>query len=281
MGAWKKLNQQDVYVTSYTAKKSWSASSGSLDTYGIQVLQANSSSTATFYLSDENTYSGSDVGDGQYPSLVYRSLSHLYFKNHNTSSGLLEVSSSYENFLESSLATGSRALGNNAMVYSIPRSKYGNRVEPGTFRFGEESHPALELYDDGEGVIRASSITGSQVGTIIYSHGQAIITETVQEGYYRVNPQQDVSWKSNVDIYTYNYTVRLSDYEYNFTQNPTALTGSDNSLRDNITGSYFQPYITTVGLYNDSNELIAVAKLSKPLPKSKNTETTIQVKLDI
>jgi hypothetical protein len=294
MGAWKKLNQQDVYVTSYTAKKSWSASSGSLDTYGIQVLQANSSSTATFYLSDENTYSGSDVGDGQYPSLVYRSLSQLYFKNHNTSSGLLEVSSSYENFLESSLATGSRALGNNAMVYSIPRSKYGNRVEPGTFRFGVESqfasggyipsgytYESEKLYDDGEGIIRASSITGSQVGTIVYSHGQAIITEAEQEGFYRVNPQQDISWKSNVDIYTYNYTVRLPDYEYNFTQNPTALTGSDNSLRDNITGSYFQPYITTVGLYNDSNELIAVAKLSKPLPKSKNTETTIQIKLDI
>ena len=75
--------------------------------------------------------------------------------------------------------------------------------------------------------------------------------------------------------------MRLSDYEFNFTQNPSALTGSNNSLKNEFTGSYFQPYITTVGLYNDSNELIAVAKLSKPLPKSKNTETAIQIKLDI
>ena len=90
-----------------------------------------------------------------------------------------------------------------------------------------------------------------------------------------------MSWKSNQPIYTYNYNIKISDYEYNFTFNPTARSGSDGQLADNVTGSYFQPYITTVGLYNDSNELIAVAKLAQPLPKSANTEMTIQVKLDI
>lgn len=294
MGAWKKLNQQDVYITSYTAKKSWSVDSGSLTQSSIQVLQANTSSENQFYLSQESTYSGSNTGDGHYPTLVYKSLSQLYFKHHNTSSGLLEESSSYDFFEESTIATGSRALSSNAMVYSIPRVKVGNRIEPGTFEFGVNNlyasggyipsgytYESERLFDDGEGGIRAGSITGSHVGSIVYSHGQAIITDSTQEGFYRTNPQQDISWKSNIDVYTHSYTLRLSDYEYNFTQNPTALTGSDNRLKDNVTGSYFQPYITTVGLYNDSNELIAVAKLGKPLPKSKNTETTVQIKLDI
>ena len=59
------------------------------------------------------------------------------------------------------------------------------------------------------------------------------------------------------------------------------MTDSDNKLKDNVSGSSFQPYITSVGLYNDTNELIAVGKLSQPLVKPAETELTVQVKLDI
>lgn len=297
MGAWKKLNQQDVYVTSYTAKKSWNASASTLDNYGIQVLQATTSSNLAFYLSDETPYSGSNVGNGYYPTLVYKSISQLYYKNHNTSSGELISSSSFEFYKESSFASSSRALGEKAMVYSVPRSKFGTHIEPGSLTFGSTGDSYMvnqadyigddyflaseALYDDGEGNLRVNGTTGGIVGNIIYSHGQFIITDSDQELYYRSNPLGDLTWKSNQPIYTYNYTVRLSDFEFNYTQNPTAVTGSDNSLRSNLTGTEFQPYVTTVGLYNDANELIAVAKLAKPLPKSKNTETTIQIKLDI
>ena len=47
------------------------------------------------------------------------------------------------------------------------------------------------------------------------------------------------------------------------------------------TGSYFQPYATTVGLYNDSNQLIGVGKLGQPIPKSRFTDMTFVVKFDI
>jgi hypothetical protein len=47
------------------------------------------------------------------------------------------------------------------------------------------------------------------------------------------------------------------------------------------TGPDFQPYITTVGLYNDANELLAVAKYSKPIPKPNNTDMTLIVQIDI
>lgn len=298
MGAWKKLNQQDVYVTSYTAKKSWSATADTIDDYGVQVLQAVTSSNLAFYLSDETPYSGSGVGSGHYPTLVYKSISQLYYKNHDRTSGVLLSSSSYDVHIESSFATSSRALGERALVYSIPRDKFGTHIEPGTLIFGSEAEAYIInqtdyissdyfadtdiLYDDGEGNLRAEGTNGPVVGNVIYSHGFFTITDSTQEAYYRSNGVlNNLSWKSNQPIYTYNYTVRLSDYEFNFTQNPTALTGSDNSLRSTLTGNEFQPYITTVGLYNDANELIAVAKLAKPLPKSQNTETTIQIKLDI
>ena len=46
------------------------------------------------------------------------------------------------------------------------------------------------------------------------------------------------------------------------------------------TSSYFAPYVTTVGLYNDNFELLAVGKLAKPLPTSRTTDTTILINFD-
>ena len=48
-----------------------------------------------------------------------------------------------------------------------------------------------------------------------------------------------------------------------------------------VTGSDFAPYVTTVGLYNGRNELLAVAKLAKPLPLSATADTTIVIRYDI
>jgi hypothetical protein len=47
------------------------------------------------------------------------------------------------------------------------------------------------------------------------------------------------------------------------------------------TGSYFNPYITTVGLYNNNQELLAVAKLAQPIPISDVTDTNIIINLDL
>jgi len=47
-----------------------------------------------------------------------------------------------------------------------------------------------------------------------------------------------------------------------------------------LTSSYFDPYVTCVGLYNESTQLVAVGKLSFPLPISQFTDTTIVVNFD-
>ena len=67
----------------------------------------------------------------------------------------------------------------------------------------------------------------------------------------------------------------------NFTYNPSAVTGSDGVVASNVTGSAFSPYITTVGLYNDANQLVAVAKTGRPVPKPVNTDMTLVVKIDL
>ena len=76
------------------------------------------------------------------------------------------------------------------------------------------------------------------------------------------------------------FFVRVKNGEYNFSNNPTFITGS--------VGEFSQPtfigdpkvYITTIGMYNDRQELLAVAKLSQPVQKSFSNEALIKVKLD-
>ena len=76
------------------------------------------------------------------------------------------------------------------------------------------------------------------------------------------------------------YFVRVKNGEYNFSNNPTFITGS--------VGEFSQPtfigapktYITSIGMYNDRQELLAVAKLSKPIQKSFQNEALVKVKID-
>tara|TARA_E500000318_G_scaffold104242_1_gene110017 strand:- start:1325 stop:2347 length:1023 start_codon:yes stop_codon:yes gene_type:complete len=73
--------------------------------------------------------------------------------------------------------------------------------------------------------------------------------------------------------------VRARNAEFNYSTNPSLITGSG-ELRYNVMINSPQSYVTTVGLYNDNNDLLAVAKLSRPLLKDFNKEALIRIKLD-
>ena len=68
--------------------------------------------------------------------------------------------------------------------------------------------------------------------------------------------------------------------EYNYSENPSFISGSTGEVIYPLFINSPTTYITTVGLYNDTNELLAVAKLSKPLQKDFTKEALIRVKLD-
>ncbi len=139
-----------------------------------------------------------------------------------------------------------------------------------------------EIVDDGEGrLFFKYSSPRYYVGNVIYPHGQLIITDPIVAMYYNHYFDAVLKWKSTLPIFTHNYHCRLKSSEFNHTLNKTGLEGLDGKLADNISGSSFSPYITTVGLYNDSNELIAVGKMGQPLPKSPETDTVIITKFDM
>jgi len=76
------------------------------------------------------------------------------------------------------------------------------------------------------------------------------------------------------------YFCRVRSDEYNWSQNPTYYAGASAELTNTTFIQDPKSYITTVGLYNNNNELLAVAKLSQPLLKSRDREAVIKVRLD-
>ena len=140
----------------------------------------------------------------------------------------------------------------------------------------------------------SGDVVGDIVGQVFYSHGIAVFTtsslSTMGNGVSSSSTllnSFDVSFQSSITIYEHQYKCMISENEFGYSQNPSiisssvGLTGTQNDVYyDFATGSYFDPYITTVGLYNGNSDLLAVAKLSFPTPVSKFCDTTIMVNFD-
>jgi hypothetical protein len=75
------------------------------------------------------------------------------------------------------------------------------------------------------------------------------------------------------------FFTRVKNNEFNYTTNPSIINDSGSLLYNTLIDNP-QTYMTTVGMYNDNNELLAVAKLSRPLVKDFTKESLIRVKLD-
>ena len=100
--------------------------------------------------------------------------------------------------------------------------------------------------------------------------GSSVLTSI--DDVFRLNSQETLT-----SDYVF---IRTRNSEFNYSENPTFISGSTGE----VIYTYFinnpTVYPTTIGMYNDSNELLAVAKLSKPLQKDFTKEALVRVKLD-
>jgi hypothetical protein len=128
---------------------------------------------------------------------------------------------------------------------------------------------ALSLNAAGGGVgLSLSSTTTSAAAS---ANMTAVYNTFVMGANFQLNSQETIS-----SDYVF---VRVKNQDYNYTTNPSFITGSGTLIYSNFINSP-QTFPTTVGLYNDNNELLAVAKMSKPLTKDFTKEALIRVKLD-
>ena len=97
--------------------------------------------------------------------------------------------------------------------------------------------------------------------------------------YQKINSGSSFTLNSEETISSDYVFVRVKNAEYNYTSNPSMIDVSGSLIYPNFVNSP-QTYMTTVGLYNTNNELLAVAKMSKPLVKDFTKEALVRVKLD-
>jgi hypothetical protein len=175
-------------------------------------------------------------------------------------------------------------IGNNQVISLFP---IWNSSDPSfasvdllaKMRMNTSSISPLKIKDNGEGLIYKSG-SSDYVGIINYSHGTIIITDDIYSGFTSSN-NVTCSFQSSRTIYETQYKCTIRPEEFNYSLNPSLISGStNNTMYDFVTGSYFSPYISTVGFYNENQELLMVAKLGQPLPTNRTTDTTILINID-
>ncbi len=182
-------------------------------------------------------------------------------------------------------------------VVSIPQNEFGDRIKPGTFTLTDSTTGAI-IKDDFNGNLFGSNATFSQsaatslsssdnyVGNIFYNLGVFAITETASfdgtNDYSEVTSgDYTVKYKGVHEISTYEYVCNAASNEFNQTQNETIFKfGGAGKLKDHLTGSLFPTYIAEVGLYDDDENLIGIARLSQAIPKSRKIPMRFFVRMD-
>ncbi len=119
------------------------------------------------------------------------------------------------------------------------------------------------------GTNRSSNVNGANMGKLFSRISGSIFAKS---NPFRLNSQETLA----SDF----YFVRANNSSFNYSSNPSFVSGSTGQLLFPTMQNNPQTFITTVGLYNTSNELCAVAKLSRPLVKDFTKELLVRVKLD-
>ena len=123
------------------------------------------------------------------------------------------------------------------------------------------------------------------VGNVFYSQGLVSITNTEQKyrNSFRSPESCSVKYKGDITIYEHEATCTINKGEYTHTLNRSARvdfdTNNENVLPQ-LTGSNFAPYVTTVGLYDDDYNLIAIGKLAEPVQNDPDVELTFVIRID-
>jgi len=150
----------------------------------------------------------------------------------------------------------------NQLSGSIELSNYNDAGSPG-------------VYEIDLAPTTAQPGTGGSVNVTIASDGTVSDITVVKTGKgYVPNTPTGINLSSTGGVGVISFQLTLADVTNLGTEN------TNETYYDFATGSYFSPYVTTIGLYNESYQLVAVGKLSQPIPISLYVDTTFVVNFD-
>jgi hypothetical protein len=177
-------------------------------------------------------------------------------------------------------------------VVGISQASFGEQIRPGSFVLTSGS---VSILDDGLGRLYTSvSPAGTYIGNIFYSFGIAVISKLGSGTGITANGMglSDLSavtlkYRSQLTLYEHSVQCTMEKGEFNYSTNPSlilfsssSVSGSSLLMNELLSGS-LTPYITTIGMYNDNYDLIAVAKVPRPIRRIVEMDQTFVIKFDI
>jgi hypothetical protein len=173
--------------------------------------------------------------------------------------------------------TGTTGLGN---VYNIVSGSLTNGIfNPSAPIYYGLMYPALGVVILNDTALNASASFNSVTGSNVAGDNAWKLFTSIS-GAMSASVNYAMQARNIETITSTHYFVRVKNGEYNFSNNPTFVTGSVGEFSQATFIGDPKTYLTTIGMYNDRQELLAVAKLSQPVQKSFSVETLIKVKLD-
>jgi hypothetical protein len=121
----------------------------------------------------------------------------------------------------------------------------------------------------------------NHVGNIFAKQGIAIVSTPDYRFHNTVNDFISFQYKSTITIYELGVIVKLDAGDFNMSLNPTLTVDNDITYHSFVTSSTFTPYITTIGLYDDFGQLLAIGKLAQPIKKPANVDLNFLVRMDL
>ena len=267
----KQIPKSDVVVRPIKVYKEWT-----LDENDIYPLFAKSGSGGNYDEEiEEKTH-----GIAKIP--LYSSINAQFYNNSSTASILTEVGRR-----QSYSSTNERVIEDEIAILAIPQIKYGEGVKVGSIRL-RDTTTGIAYTDDGFSNLIDS---GSNIkGNIFYDRGLIVLAKDITSGSTLLTFFLD--YRSTKTIYENEIFISVLENEFNVSQNPSAvdfngsgfgkikLTSITSSINPTVTGgfadfeysssidrtgSFLAPYITTIGLYDNDLNMVAVAKLPQPI----------------
>jgi hypothetical protein len=249
------------------------------------------------------------ISNGFNKKVVYASIKSQFYTNPATASLLTEVGRRI-----SYASTNERVLENNIAVFSIPQIYYGEGIKPGTVVLQDEQL-GRTYTDDGYSNLKY----GNDIkGNIFYDRGLVVVAKDIVSG--SVLSQFTLNFRSTKTIFENEVFISVLENEFNYSQNPTAviedggvvnthivqrpgsikrgdlvtasfynagtkiINSEFNYYEDNInldpTGSFLAPYITTIALYDNELNMVAVAKLPQPIKSTPDYPINFIIRFD-
>ena len=179
-------------------------------------------------------------------------------------------------------STSSGSISQGGRVYNV----VSGSIDGGTSIKKEASAETVSggaglFYPDlGLILLNPNYVSESAGASLIPARSTNTFDNTPRQIFTAISGAEYFQARREEEISSTSYFCRVNNKRFNFSTNPTFFTSSDGSLTQTSFFKDPQTFITQVGLYNEANELLAIAKLSQPLLNSYAREAIIKVKLD-